>query len=328
MDSLGLAYTLITTFCLGANKLAVRKSLFGLDESHATLISILISIPIFGVPLLFLGFDPQEISTEVILLLVIVGLTNYVGGRYFIWKSIGAIGANRGNILGASQIVYAVVIAIIFLNERMDPVSGLGVGLVILGIVVISYRGKKNQVTGSNGDSSSKNDANAAGATSSSSSSSVITGLTSRQMRTGLVYGLVGGFFWGVTQDLMQIVITLYKDPIGATFFTYVTSLIGMVPIVLLTRNRSGIGGSRPLFGDRKSFIFIAIAAILGSFGQYYRYAALQILPVTVVATINGTNPMLTLILSYFLIRQVELIDRRTILGIVSSVLGVVLVSI
>ncbi|HZW57847.1 MAG TPA: EamA family transporter [Nitrososphaerales archaeon] len=307
MDTLGLLYTIVSTCCLGANKLAVRKSLFGLDESYATLISILISIPIFGIPLLFLGFDAQEITTEVILLFVIIGLTNYVGGRYFIWKSISLVGANRGTILGASQIVYAVVIAIVFLNQRIDLLSALGVALVLLGIFVISY---------SKIHSSKSN---------SSYSSYVVSSITSEQMKTGLIYGLAGGFFWGVTQDLMQIAITVYKDPIGATFFTYITSLVGIIPIVILVQSRSGI--ENKYRSDRKSFIFVVVATILGGFGQYYKYAALQILPVTVVATVNGTNPMITLILSYFLIREVEVIDRRTILGIISSVLGVVLVS-
>jgi len=115
------------------------------------------------------------------------------------------------------------------------------------------------------------------------------------------------------------------NNAVGATFFTYALSLIGVVPALLLARGQSEKRDVLRI--NKRGLVLVIVAGLLGSAGQYFRYLALQIIPVTIVATINGTNPAITLVLSYLLIKEVEFIDRKTILGIVVSILGVVLVS-
>ena len=295
MFEIGLLFAAISTIALGSNKLAVRKTLFHMDESYATFISILLTLPLFGLPLLIFGFGPQAITPQVLLIFALTGLANYAIGRYFIWKSIANIGANRGNILAASQVVYAVVIAIVFLRQSVDLFSGTGVFLVLLGIIIISYGGNAER------------------------------NFTPKQIRTGLIFGLIGGLAWGVSQDLMQIGIRAYSNAVGASFFTYAFSLIGVLPALFIVRGTSKQNNTFRI--NARGLILVIVAGLLGSAGQYFRYLALQTIPVTIVATINGTNPAVTLILSFLLIREVEFIDRKTILGIIVSVIGVVLVS-
>ena len=295
MYELGILFAVLSTMALGSNKLAVRKTLFHLDESFATFVSILLTIPVFGIPLLIFGLGTEPLTVQVLLIFALTGITNYTIGRYFIWKSIANIGANRGNILAASQVVYAVVIAIVVLRQSIDVISGLGVLLVLLGIVIISYGGNSER------------------------------NFTPKQVRTGLIYGLIGGLAWGISQDLMQIGIRAYTNAIAASFFTYFFSLIGVVPALVIARNQSE---KKDIFRmNTNGLILVIIAGLLGSAGQYFRYLALKIIPVTIVATINGTNPAVTLILSFLLIKDVEYIDSKTILGIVVSILGVILVS-
>ena len=295
MYELGILFAAVSTLALGSNKLAVRKTLFHMDESFATFVSIVMTLPIFGIPLLILGLGGQAITPQVIAIFAVTGVTNYAVGRYFIWKSIANVGANRGNILAASQVVYAVAIAIVFLRQSIDLFSGSGVLLVLVGIIIISYGGNSDR------------------------------NFTPKQIRTGLIFGLIGGLAWGIAQDLMQIGIQSYNNAVGATFFTYALSLIGVVPALLIARGQSEKRDVLRI--NKRGLVLVIVAGLLGSAGQYFRYLALQIIPVTIVATINGTNPAITLVLSYLLIKEVEFIDRKTILGIVVSILGVVLVS-
>ena len=72
----------------------------------------------------------------------------------------------------------------------------------------------------------------------------------------------------------------------------------------------------------------IVIAGLLGNFGLYFRFAALQNTTLTIVATVNATNPLVTLVLSYLLMRELEFINRRMVLAILVSVAGVFLMSI
>ncbi|MDG6907396.1 MAG: DMT family transporter [Nitrososphaerota archaeon] len=296
MDEMGLLFAISSAFLLGSNKLAVRKSLLKMDESFASFISILLAIPIFGLPLLIYGTDISRIPISAVIVFAGAGILNFSLGRYCIWKCISTIGANRGNIMASSQVLYAVAIAILFLHQTVDLLQGTGIALVMFGILLISFRGFS------------------AGH------------FTPQQLKTGTFFGITGGLLWGVSQVLMQIGISLFKNATTASFITYLAAIPGVIPIIYLSNRYSKEEGGAFRI-DRYSLGFVIIAAMLGNFGLFFRYLSLQTIPLTIVSTINGTNPMITLVLSYFLIRNLEHIDLRTTVGLVLSVIGVLLMS-
>ena len=267
-----------------------------MDESFASFIAIALAIPLFGLPLLIFGWGNELPSLDAIIVLSIAGILNFSLGRYFIWKSIGEIGANRGNILASSQVLYAVLIAILFLNQRVDISSGVGITLVMVGILLISFKGLAG------------------------------TPFSKTQLRAGILAGMIGGFLWGISQVLMQIGVSEYHNATGASFITYVASLFGILPVVFFARRHSQEGSF--FKANWKSFAFVVIAAMSGNLGLFFRYVALQTVPLAIVATINGTNPMITLVLSYLMIKDVEYIDKRTVFGLLSSVVGITIMSI
>lgn len=297
MENLGLFFAVFSAFLLGSNKLAVRKSLLGMDESFASFIAILIAIPVFGLPLLIYGNGLGSIPPTAIVIFAIAGILNFSLGRYCIWKSINAIGANRGNVMASSQVIYAVTIAILFLHQTVDFNQGIGIILVMLGILLISLRGMNGMF------------------------------LSSQQVKIGTFFGVLGGLLWGVSQVLMQIGISLFKNATTATFITYLAAVPGVLPILYLANKYSSKEGGAFRI-DMKSLLFVIVAGMLGNFGLYFRYLSLQSIPLTIVSTINGTNPMITLVLSYILIRNLEYINGRTIVGLSLSVIGVILISL
>lgn len=292
----GLAFALTSAFFLGANKLAVRVLLFKMDESFASLIAILLALPLFGAPILLFGLGGPPPSWTAIAVLAAAGVLNFSVGRVFVWRSIGAVGANRGNILASAQVVFALAIAMLLLKQTVDFYTGSGIALVLLGILIISLGGFRG------------------------------TAFTSEQLRTGVLYGMLGAFLWGISQVLMQVGIQLETDATVATFLTYVAAFVGMVPILFFVDRRSG---ERNTFRtDRRSVLMVVVAGLLGNFGLYFRYIALQTIPLTVVSTINATNPVITLVLSGILIRELERIDRSTVVAICFSVAGVFLMAL
>jgi drug/metabolite transporter (DMT)-like permease len=54
-------------------------------------------------------------------------------------------------------------------------------------------------------------------------------------------------------------------------------------------------------------------------------FASLQYIPASVVASLTGSAPLVTLTLSYFLLKEVERITMADMVGTVLIVLGVVL---
>jgi len=268
-------------------------SLFNMDESLATLISILAALPMFGVPLLFysLGKGP---GLATIAILATAGICNNGIGRFFIWKSIAAIGANRGNVLASSQVVFAVALAVGFLNQSFTRYSGTGLMFVLLSVVLLS-RGVSSG-----------------------------TPFTSKQLKAGIFYGVVGAFLWGLSQFLMQIGVSQYKDAVMDSFVTYGASLFAALPIMLIVRSTT----DNSMKIDKKALVLILLAGILGNLGIFFRYLALASVPLIIVSTVNATNPIATLLLSSMFIRNVEFINRRMVFAIISSTLGLVLMSL
>jgi drug/metabolite transporter (DMT)-like permease len=292
LQEIGLAFAITSAFFLGANKLPVRLSLFNIDESVASVISILIAIPMFGIPLLFYSLGRYP-SLETIAILSLAGIINNGVGRYFIWKSISNIGANRANILAGTQVVYAVMIAVLFLGQPIDLYSGSGVALVLFGVYLLSAGPSKG------------------------------SGFARGQLRAGLIFGLIGGFLWGVAQVLMQVGVLQYRDPTMDVFITFTASLAGAIPIALVVKGSS----STPLRFSRRAALMILVASVMSNLGLFFRYQALVNIPLTIVSTVNATNPIFTLFFSYLLIKNVEMINTRVVLAIVVSVVGVALMS-
>ncbi len=294
-STFGIVLALLSTLMLGSNKLAVRKSLFGMDESFASFIAILLSIPIFGLPILLYGWGSAPLTWEVILVFAAAGILNYSIGRYFVWKSISILGANRANVVASTQVVYAVTIAIAVLGQTVGIVQGVGIGLVLLGIGFISF--------GNFGS----------------------LALDPAQKTRGIVWGGLGAFLWGISQVLMQVGISLYSNATTATFLVSAASLLGVVPVLFVVQRYQE---RSPYRIDRKSLVMVLIAGLLANFGLYFRFAALQNVSLTIVATINAMNPLVTLVLSYALIRELEFINARTVVAIMVSVVGVILMSL
>jgi len=294
-STLGLSLAVVSAFMFGANKLAVRKSLFNMDESFASFIAILLAIPTFGIPILAYGWGPEPLTWQVVLIFALAGILNYSVGRYFVWKSISLIGANRANVVASTQVVYAVAIAILALGQTVDLLEGGGIVLVLVGILFISF--------GEFGSSA----------------------VDSRDRRRGILWGVAGAFLWGISQVLMQVGISLYSNATTATFLVFAASLFGILPVILLAMRYQE---KSPFRMDRRSLVMIIVAGLLGNFGLYFRFAALQNTTLTIVATVNATNPLITLVLSYALIRELEFINRRTVLAILVSVAGVFLMAL
>ncbi len=293
-SALGIGLALLSTLMLGANKLAVRKSLLNMDEGFASLIAILLAIPVFGIPIMALGWGAQPLTWQVVAIFAAAGILNYSVGRYFVWKSISMIGANRANVVASTQVIYAVTIAILVLGQTVDLLEGTGILLVLLGILFIS--------SGDFGASPTQQG----------------------DRRRGIIWGALGAFLWGISQVLMQVGISWYSNATTATFLVSAASLAGMLPVLFLVtkyQERS------PFRMDRRSLLMIVVAGLLANFGLYFRFAALQNATLTIVATVNATNPLITLVLSYALIRELEFINRRTVFAILVSVVGVLLMS-
>ena len=72
------------------------------------------------------------------LALVAAGITHFVIGRYCFFRSVAIIGINRNSPLTQTTVLYTVVIAVIFLDEEVNVLLGVGIALVVLGPMLMA----------------------------------------------------------------------------------------------------------------------------------------------------------------------------------------------
>jgi drug/metabolite transporter, DME family len=70
---------------------------------------------------------------------------------------------------------------------------------------------------------------------------------------------------------------------------------------------------------------YFAASGLCSTLGVMSFFASLQYIPASVVAPLTGAAPLVTLTLSYFLLKEVERITTADIVGTLLIVLGVVL---
>ena len=76
---------------------------------------------------------------------------------------------------------------------------------------------------------------------------------------------------------------------------------------------------------NAKAAALFFIAGLLSCTANFCRYAALSLIPASVVTPIVATSPVFLLIFSYLFNRKLEIFSRPVIIGTIIVVLGTIL---
>ncbi len=79
---------------------------------------------------------------------------------------------------------------------------------------------------------------------------------------------------------------------------------------------------------SRSTLLYVCGAGVSGSLGILFYWMALSRVPISIAVAINSSSPLLTILLSYFLLRQDERITLRLVSGAVLVICGVLVITI
>ncbi len=142
--------------------------------------------------------------------------------------------------------------------------------------------------------------------------------------RVWLGYGFAMGaaLSYGASQTVGKHVTTEYAPPLVGTAFAL---LFGLAYVsVMFHRHIPADLKSSP----RKGYLWFGLSGIASSLGVTLLYFALSEAPVVVVSPVVAINPLITLTLAHLLLQRLERITKRTILGTLLVVLGVVIITL
>ena len=144
-----------------------------------------------------------------------------------------------------------------------------------------------------------------------------MTSVEKTKSRSWFVYALITTVFWGVWGALIEIP---EKAGFPATLGYCVWALTMIIPAYFALKNNGW-----KLDKNRKAIVSGLIIGFLGSIGQILLFHVLMIGPAYLVFPIISLSPLLTIVMSYFLLR--ERTSTRAGIGIVLALIAIPLLS-
>jgi drug/metabolite transporter (DMT)-like permease len=263
---------------------------FGLRTVHP-LSGAAISIPSFT--LCFILLSPwllrgEPIVWQAVPIFALVGLVFPAAVTLLSFASNRALGPVVTSTLGNLSPLFSVGLAVVLLHEPLRLLQFAGLVTAVLGVGIIT----------------------------------VTRTVDMRDWRTwALLLPLTAALLRGIIPPVIKLGLEFWPSPIGAGLTGYIFSTL---TVLLVERLRNGHFIAR---GPLNGRLWFAVTGICNGIGTLLLYAAVGAGPITLVAPLIATYPLVTVALSALVLTDVR-ITPRLVAGSVLAVGGVVLILI
>jgi len=136
---LGVLLAITAACCWSITAILVRLGLqSGIRTSTGTLISMFSSLLLLGTLALVLNYDDVvKLVPLTLLWFGLIGIVNYVMGRQFNYQAISRIGVTKASPLFSSAPLFAMILALIFLGETVNPAVLVGTLTIVSGLYLV-----------------------------------------------------------------------------------------------------------------------------------------------------------------------------------------------
>lgn len=251
-----------------------------------TAVSVAVLLPVV---VLTGGFDLTPESTVVF---VASGLLGSGLGRFLLSHVISSIGAGIAHAVKSASPVTAAVFSVVALGERITPLLGVGIVVVVVGLILL---------TQAHADDDRE------------------TNLTS-----AIVLSLVVVVWFGVTPVIRKLGLSVLDAPLlpALTVNFAVGCLVGLG---ISMRNDPG-QLQRVVTGRARWFLLLTGVCWTGAITLYF--LALSLADAVVVVPIFNSSPLFTLLLGVVLFGERDGTGRTALVGGLVTVVGVVLITL
>jgi len=293
----GSGFAVLSALAFALNNVFTRRAVIKVDDAATgVLITVPIGLPFFISILIFTGQIDSiaGFSWRSYVWFSAAGILHYVVGRSLSYKCIQLVGANIAGILLRSNAVVAVVLGISVLGESVTWNLVLGVLFIVFGLTLPGL----NQEILRNRKSPFSN-----------------------LLPRAVLFGLGAGVAWGVSPILIKVGLSGSGSPVAGAFISFFAATI-ILSISLLNHDR--YLALRNM--KSKTIGLFCGAGLLSSTANLMRFVALGVAPASIVTPLISVSPVFLLILSFMFNRKLELFNLSIILGILSVVIGSILI--
>jgi drug/metabolite transporter (DMT)-like permease len=280
-DATAQVLALITSIFYASALVSARAGMRYSTPTTVTLVSIVIqNLLLWSAIFVTGGMHPVPLIG--ILLFTVVGIFQ-LGVRLLAYTGVEKIGASRSSALQSVSPLISAAIAVAMLGEPTTLLIVLGTCLVVVGIVLISWKPERQLAD---------------------------------FRRWYLLLPIGAAFLTGINHPIRRYVVTLADEPLFFSALMGSVSLVGFVIYFAASRR------SQRLVWNRKAIGPFLATGVCETMSILLIITAISMGRVVIVAPIAASYPVWSLIQSAIFLRDVEPINWKVITGIVSVVAG------
>lgn len=249
--------------------------------------NLLVLVALVPLIAIWSGFEPPALSTREIAICLLSGLIGIGIADTLYFRALNRVGAGRMGVVGNCYSPFVILLAFLFLDERLSMAQLAGFALVTAGVLVIHEP---------QGDQS----------------------VSPRDLAVGLATGVVAVLLMAVAIVMVKRILE-HADLLWVSAIRMAGGVAGMLVIALVLRQGLGTRGA-PL--DRRGWTMLVVAALVGQLLSMllwlggYKYTT-----ASVAAILNETASIWIVLFAWLLLR--EPMSRRKVIGITLTISGV-----
>ncbi len=328
---IAVLYVLLSATSFALNQASVRRGMLTGSALQGVYTSAWI-----GVAFLILAaaastqlFDAAELPARSYLLLGVAGVNHFILGRYCNFRAVGALGANRARAVIEINLPYSVLLAIPLLSETVTPLMWGGMALVMAGPLVVLRRQAPRRAPAAEHDRTPATSAAVQGGSDPTVAAPVEGGPPTESLNQGppvkyaegYLFGVLNAVSFGTSPLLIRSALADSGLGILGSLVAYAAAATVLIPVLVLPSVRRNLGGL-----DRLSGRWFMVGALAVVVAQMFRYMALSVAPVTVVAPLLRAGGLVLLPVSFLVNRQTESFEPRVLIAIAISLAGSLLI--
>lgn len=310
---LGAFLALLSAASFAFTNASVRRGVLQGTAGQAMAVSMPVGLLVFFLATWATGFlwAVAAFSAEALFWLCVAGVVHFIWGRYCNARATKAMGANLVGPVQEMNLVVSLVLAILLLGESITPLRAFGIACIFIG-PALTYRRRGAEPAGT-----------IAGAGSSDEDGFDPTAEVASTFRPNYVEGYTFAVLSALGFGLSPVMISIAIGGAGAGvslaagLVSYGAATLVLAPFLLRSKMASSLRSLAP--EPAKWFV---ISGLSVSISQMFRYMALSVAPVLVVAPILRLSLVFRLLFSRMMNREHEVFGGRMITGTAISLIG------
>jgi transporter family protein len=288
---MGEIYAILTAVLRGYSVIPVRKGLKHSTPSTSSIMYLLINTIILWAITLY-NHSLELLLADGFIYFILAGIVAPGFATRFRDIGITRIGVILSTPIVGTNTLLSMIIATIFLSEKLTLNLVVGALLIFTGINLLTYQGENIR----------------------------------EWRKKDLLFPMAAAILYATSTNLRKLGLLKISDPIvGAT----ITSTVSLTMLVL-TSIISQVQGSNSweLRFNKEALKYFGLSGLVSSIAFLSYFMALSSSSIVKIQPIAGTNPLFAVIFSHIFLKNQEQITTRSLMGTLIVVAGIVLITI